>query len=124
MTGLGVRFVGLPSPAFPNRLDTDLIVPAMVIAIVGFSLSIATGKTLAEKNNYEISPNQEMIAHGLANFVGGICLGYPAFASLSRSAICHTLEVKSPVHNFIAAAVVMIVLAALTSVSSCTCFVV
>lgn len=87
-----------------------------MISIVGFSLSIATGKTLAEKNNYEITPNQEMVAHGLANVIGGICLGYPAFASLSRSAICHTLGVKSPVHNFVAAAVVMVVLAALTSV--------
>lgn len=108
--------LGLPLPAFPPHIQSQLIVPALVIAIVGFSLSIATGKTLAEKNNYEINPNQEMVAHGLANCLGSIFLGYPAFASLSRSAICHSLHAESPLHSFIAAAVVMIVLQFLTSV--------
>lgn len=41
----------------------------------------------AQKNNYEINFNQELLAMGLANFVGSCFSALPLSASLSRSAI-------------------------------------
>ena len=51
------------------------------MTIVGFSLVIATGKTFGE----ELDPNQELLALGVANALGGCVCCYPA--SVTTAAI-------------------------------------
>ena len=63
---------GLPVPHIPDTKHwRELVHGSMVVTIIGFSLVIATGKTFAEKHNYEIDANQELLALGAANFLGG-----------------------------------------------------
>ena len=60
---------------------------AFIVGVVSLSLCTATAKTFADKNNYEIVPEQELFALGLANLLGGMWRCYPPSSSLSRSAV-------------------------------------
>lgn len=113
---LGFVPAGLPPMHVPQAFDltSDLLVPTLVISLVGYALSMATSKTFAEKNGYEVNANQELFALGMANLIGGFAMGYPAFSSLSRSALVHECGAKTSLHNLFSAAVVIIVLAFLT----------
>lgn len=114
---LGEVESGIPAPHFPTAFDIagELIVPVVVISIVGYAMSIATSKTFAAKNNYEVSSNQELFALGIANFLGGIFNGHPAFSSLSRTAIVHELGAKTPFHNVVSSCVIIFVLYVMTA---------
>jgi len=108
---------GIPAPVFPGAFDKfrELLVPTVVISIVGYALSMATSKTFSAKNNYEVSSNQELFALGLSNLAAGFFNGYPAFASLSRSAIVFELGAKTPLHNVVSSSVIILVLLLFTS---------
>lgn len=78
--------VGLPTPSVPNfDLFTKLASDALPLAIVSFASSISIAKIYAEKHNYVIDCNQELIALGTANIFGTFFSCIPATASLSRS---------------------------------------
>jgi Sulfate permease family len=59
-TGLSV---GLPDVGFSQL--TALAVGAVSVIFVGYSESLASARTMAEKHRYEIDPNQELIAQGM-----------------------------------------------------------
>ena len=127
----------LPVPRIPNLSHwPELLHGSLVVAIVGFSLVVATGKvpsrltspscpifcrqplliqnrssqTFGEKNGYEIDPNQELLAVGLANIVGGCICSYPASSSLSRSALANEIGSRTPLYNVFACIVIIITL--------------
>lgn len=80
---------GLPkptSPVIPWEAIPDLLVFGSVITLIGFMESVTLAKKFAIKHEYEIHPNQELIALGLANFVGSFFLSYPAIGAMSRYA--------------------------------------
>ncbi|GBG32394.1 Sulfate transporter [Hondaea fermentalgiana] len=114
---LGLVPGGIPAPHIPKAFDIagELLVPTIVISIVGYALSMATSKTFATKNNYDISSNQELLALGMANFIGGMFNGHPAFSSLSRTALVHELGAKTPLHNAMSSLVIVVVLLCLTT---------
>ncbi|KAG5282750.1 hypothetical protein AALO_G00059550 [Alosa alosa] len=43
---------------------------AFSLAIVGYVVTLAMGRTLAAKHGYDVDPNQEMLALGCSNFLG------------------------------------------------------
>lgn len=65
----------------------QVIVDGMIIGIVSYTVTVSMALIFAQKNNYEINFNQELLAMGLANFVGSFFSALPLSASLSRSAI-------------------------------------
>ncbi len=79
---------GLPSVGLPAVSLSDLaaLVPAALgIVLIGFSESIGAARIYASKYDYDIDPNQEMIALGLANGCG-FFQGFAVDGSLSKSA--------------------------------------
>ncbi len=72
-----VRILGdfnssFPRPSFPSVDLSTLqvaIFPAISVAIVGFVESIIVAKLYALRHNYQVSPNRELVATGLANLV-------------------------------------------------------
>ena len=72
-----VRILGdfnssFPTPSFPSISVSNLqvaIFPAISVAIVGFVESIIVAKLYALRHNYQVSPNRELVATGLANLV-------------------------------------------------------
>ena len=75
-----------------TRIEGGLI----VLPMIGFLESIAIAKAFARKNKYKVDPSQELIALGLANFVGAFCSAYPVTGSFSRTAVNSISGVATP----------------------------
>lgn len=111
---------GLPVPRVPDTSHwRELVHGSAVVTIIGFSLVIATGKTFAEKHGYEVDANQELLALGAANFLGGLVCCYPASSSLSRSALANAAGAKTAAFNFWAVCVIILVLLVLAPTLRC-----
>lgn len=113
---LGTVPQGLPSPHLPyqtlsSKRTWELFFPgAFIVAAVSFLLSTATAKTLAAKRKDDIDVNQELLALGVANVLGGLWQAYPAASSLSRSALANTAGANTPLWNVFAVLVIAVVL--------------
>ena len=97
---------GIPQPALPSVMLSDItaLAPAAVaIAFLAFSDGILLAQTFADKNRYEIDPNQELVALGASNMVAGMLQGFPVSASQSRSSIVDASGGKTQVAQLIAA---------------------
>ncbi|XP_072553254.1 solute carrier family 26 member 9-like [Salminus brasiliensis] len=64
--------LGFPAPILPTVSQwDDMLSTAFSLAIVGYVINLAMGRTLAAKHGYDVDPNQEMLALGFSNFLGG-----------------------------------------------------
>ncbi|XP_066528454.1 solute carrier family 26 member 9-like [Hoplias malabaricus] len=64
--------LGFPAPILPTVSQwEDMLSTAFSLAIVGYVINLAMGRTLAAKHGYDVDPNQEMLALGFSNFLGG-----------------------------------------------------
>lgn len=108
---------GLPDVVFP-LFSTELLVrlwpAAMTIALVGFMESVSVAKAFASKHRYEIRPNQELIALGLANIGSSILGALPVTGGFSRTAVNDQAGARSPMAAVVTATVIILVLVALT----------
>ncbi|KAL2295318.1 hypothetical protein Nmel_017730 [Mimus melanotis] len=68
---VGKISMGFPEPTLPlvSRWK-DMVGTAFSLAIVGYVINLAMGRTLAAKHGYDVDPNQEMLALGCSNFFG------------------------------------------------------
>lgn len=74
-------------PNLPElRLVRELWVQSFATALISFTTVHIMSKTYANKLNYEIDSNQELIACGAGNLFGGLFDAMPAAASFSRTA--------------------------------------
>ncbi|XP_060930091.1 solute carrier family 26 member 9-like [Limanda limanda] len=63
--------LGFPSPTLPTVSQwQEMLSTAFSLAIVGYVINLAMGRTLAAKHGYDVDPNQEMLALGCSNFLG------------------------------------------------------
>ncbi|EGG24509.1 Sulfate transporter [Cavenderia fasciculata] len=121
---------GIPSPRFPTiqsdpGIDVDTnwfgvtarILPgALVLVLVGFISSVSVSSKFAEKNNYTIDANQELIALGASDFVGSFFLAFPVGASLSRTAVNAQSGAVSQLAGIVCALIIVIAILLLTPV--------
>ncbi len=104
---------GLPQFAMPQlsvKDITSLVAAAVGISIVGYSDNVLTARAFANRNNYKIEANQELLALGLANFGNGLMQGFPVSSSGSRTVIGDSLGSKSQLYSLVAMVAVIIVL--------------
>ncbi len=88
---------------------------ALTLALIAFMEAISVGKALQAKHkDYEIDPNQELVAIGLANAGGAFFQCYPTTGGFSRSAVNEQAGAKTGVAAFISAGLIMLVLLFLT----------
>lgn len=108
---------GLPSMDI-SKLDytifKQLLVPALIIALIGFVESISVAKALASKHRQKVDPNQELIALGLANLGASVTNACPVTGGFSRSAVNYSAGAKSGLASIITAAFIAIALIFLT----------
>lgn len=81
---------------------------AIVICVIGFVESIVVVKLYSTKYNYSVSPNRELVAMGTANLFGSFFRTFPAFGSLTRSAVGDFLGSKSQLFALVSGVVVLI----------------
>ncbi|KAF7659905.1 hypothetical protein LDENG_00291230 [Lucifuga dentata] len=100
---------GLQAPHVPDvHLFSKMIGDAFAIAIVGYAITISLGKTFALKYGYKVDSNQELVAIGLCNSVGGFFQCYSVTASLSRSLVQESTGGKTQVAGVISSIIVLI----------------
>ncbi len=71
----------------PWRDLGSLILPAFVIALVGFAEPAAIARRYAAEDREPWDSNKEFIGQGLANIAAGFAGGYPVGGSFSRTAL-------------------------------------
>ncbi|WP_233587096.1 SulP family inorganic anion transporter [Pseudorhodobacter sp. E13] len=104
LDGYGVAIVGtvpqgLPTPTLPPfdlALWSQIAVPAMLIAIVGYVETISVAQTLAAKRRQRIDPNQELVALGACNVGSAISGGFPVTGGFSRSVVNFDAGAQTP----------------------------
>ncbi len=104
---------GLPHFVIPQVSVKDLIslvASAVGISIVGYSDNVLTARAFANRNNYKIDANQELLALGVANFGNGLMQGFPISSSGSRTVIGDSLGSKSQLFSLVAMVTVIVVL--------------
>lgn len=110
---------GLPPFEIPdiNKSDMLTLLPlALTLAFVSFMESIASAKTIQMKHkDYEVVPNQELIALGASNLATSFFKGMPVAGSFTRSALNNDSGAKTGLSSFISALVLLIVLLFFTS---------
>lgn len=114
---LGSVPAGLPDFALPQwngNLMRDLLPTATTIALVGFMESIAVAKRYARDNRYVVDANQELIALGVANFVGSMFQAAPVTGGFARSAVNAQAGARSGVAGLVTALAVAMALLFLT----------
>ncbi len=86
---LGTVHSGLPplTTSLPLGQVAHLIVPALVIALLGFAEAASIARTYAALDRKRWDANREFLAQGVANLGAGAFGGFPVGASFSRSAL-------------------------------------
>ena len=115
---LGVRVVGsvpqgIPVPALPSMTITDLtdlLLPAIGVAIVAYSDNVLTGRAFAIRNSHPLDADQEMLALGAANVAAGLLQGFPVSSSGSRTVIGDSLGSRSQLSSIVTLLLVVAVL--------------
>ena len=122
MGALGISMVGeIPSglPAFHMPVlriqDVDGVVPlALACFLLSYIESVSAGKSLAQKNGYEIDPRQELLALGVANAATAMGQGYPVAGGLSQSSVNNAAGAKTPLSLVFASGAIALCLLFLT----------
>jgi high affinity sulfate transporter 1 len=114
----GVKIVGevprgLPPFKMP-RVHFDLL-PSVLddaagLALVTFSSMMLTSRSFASKNKYDIDPDKELAALGLANIAAAFSQGFAVSGADSRTAVSDRCGGRTQVAGLVAGATVALVL--------------
>lgn len=108
---------GLPDlhiPAFPPELLGQILSAAAGIALVSFSSMMASARSFAVKNRYEIDVDKELAALGAANIAAAVSQGFAVSGADSRTAMADSAGGRTQVTGLVAAVTIAIVLLFLT----------
>ncbi|XP_055238370.1 solute carrier family 26 member 6 isoform X10 [Gorilla gorilla gorilla] len=102
---------GLVPPVAPNtQLFSKLVGSAFTIAVVGFAIAISLGKIFALRHAYRVDSNQELVALGLSNLIGGIFQCFPVSCSMSRSLVQESTGGNSQVAGAISSLFILLII--------------
>jgi len=119
----GVKIVGsipqglptLSMPSFDLFQWQQLLPISLTIALVSFMESIAVAKAIQSKHrNYQVIPNQELIALGMANIGGAFFQSYPVTGGFSRTAVNDQAGAKTGISSIVSALLIILTLVFLT----------
>ena len=120
----GVKIVGLipgglPTPQFTFYSLTTvltLLPTAFAIALVSFMESTAVARAIQSRHKtYQLFPNRELVAIGLANMTNGIIHSMPVTGGMSRSTINDQAGARTGMSTIISSVLVLLTLIFLTS---------
>ncbi|XP_028906010.1 solute carrier family 26 member 6 isoform X3 [Ornithorhynchus anatinus] len=102
---------GLIPPMMPDfSLFGKVAGNAFAIAIVAYVIAISLGKIFALKHGYKVDSNQELIALGLSNFLGGFFRCFTISCSMSRSLVQESTGGNSQVAGAVSSLVILIII--------------
>ncbi|WP_043652064.1 SulP family inorganic anion transporter [Nocardia thailandica] len=118
LQGYGIAVVGevpagLPVPAVPTAPAADvvaLLLPAVGIALVGFSDNALTGRAFAARHGAHVETNTELAALGATNVASALTHGFPVSCSGSRTGIADLMGARTQLYALVTLVTVLIVL--------------
>ena len=123
VTEFGITQIGEIPKGLPNIGITEtswsevksLLPNALTLALIQFMTVASLSKSFARKHGYTVNPNQELIAIGSSNILGGLFQSLPVSSSFSRSAIAEQAGAKTSLNNIFAGLLILLTLLFLTS---------
>jgi high affinity sulfate transporter 1 len=112
---VGVLPQGLPPFSIPSVTAADigtLVVGAVGIAIVAFADTSVLSRTFALRGGYEVDPDQELVALGVANIASGLFQGFAISSSSSRTPVAAEAGAKTQVTGLVGAGAIVVLLVA------------
>uniref|UniRef100_A0A2K5PKD9 Solute carrier family 26 member 6 n=1 Tax=Cebus imitator TaxID=2715852 RepID=A0A2K5PKD9_CEBIM len=110
----------LVPPVAPNsQLFSKLMGSAFAIALVGFAIAISLGKIFALRHGYRVDSNQELVALGLSNLIGGIFQCFPVSCSMSRSLVQESTGGNSQVAGAVSSLFILLIIVKLGELFRC-----
>ncbi|MFZ0324900.1 MAG: SulP family inorganic anion transporter [Actinomycetes bacterium] len=113
-TGMGgptvgaVTVTGIPNPLdLPWNESLRLVLPALVIALVGFAEPAAISRKLAAEDRQHWSADRELVSQGVANLASGFAGGYPVGGSFSRSTLSRATGARTRWNGLVSGLVVL-----------------
>ncbi|MEV6426386.1 sulfate permease [Nocardia sp. NPDC051463] len=114
----GIRVVGpipagIPVPGLsgvPAEEVGRLILPAVGIAVVGFSDNALTARAFAAKHGEQVAVNTELAALGATNIASGLMHGLPVSCSGSRTSIADAMGARTQLYSVVTLAGIVAVL--------------
>lgn len=107
---LSLELHSLHWPPWPGSGTVlELLVPALLIALISFVEAAASAKTEHALAGTPWQPAQDLIAQGVAKIASGLAGGFPISASFSRSAVIHYAGAQTGWVNLWASLLVLIV---------------
>ncbi|KAM9785653.1 solute carrier family 26 member 6 [Neosynchiropus ocellatus] len=101
---------GLQPPAVPDVSYFGLVIgDAFALAVVGYGIAISLGRTFALKYGYRVDSNQELIALGLSNSIGGFFQCIAISCSMSRTMVQVSTGGKTQVAGALSAVIVLFI---------------
>ncbi|RSM57209.1 sodium-independent anion transporter [Amycolatopsis sp. WAC 01376] len=116
LTDMGIEVVGtidsgLPVPGVPavSAADLpDLLLPAVGIAIVGFSDNVLTARAFAGKRGDRVDADRELRALAASNVTSGLLHGFPVSSSGSRTALAMAMGARTQLYSITALGTVIV----------------
>jgi SulP family sulfate permease len=108
---------GVPVPGLPNATFdqfTQLLLPALGIALLAYPDSFLTARSLSATGGYTLDADQEFLAVGASNVASGLLQGIAVNGSQSRSFVQRDAGGKSNLVGLICSALVLLTLLFLT----------
>ncbi|KAJ8265905.1 hypothetical protein COCON_G00150040 [Conger conger] len=111
----GVEVVGeIPSGLQPPVLPTvslfrEVLGDAFALSIVGYGIAISLGRIFALKYGYKVDSNQELVALGLSNSIGGVFQCFAISCSMSRTMVQESTGGKTQVASGLSALVILVI---------------
>ncbi|XP_048216751.1 solute carrier family 26 member 10-like isoform X1 [Perognathus longimembris pacificus] len=85
---VGLLPEGFPQPLLPSMVELPrILADSLPIALVAFAVSTSLASIYADKYNYTIDPNQELLAHGVSNLLSSLFSCFPNSATLATTSL-------------------------------------
>ncbi|NWY14339.1 S26A3 protein, partial [Aphelocoma coerulescens] len=105
---------GFQTPVAPDvGILQNCIGDGISIAVVAFAVAFSVAKVYSIKHDYPLDGNQELIAFGLGNIVGGSFKGFASSTALSRSGVQESTGGKTQIAGIISSVIVLVVILAI-----------
>ncbi|EME55090.1 Putative sulfate-transport transmembrane protein ABC transporter [Amycolatopsis decaplanina DSM 44594] len=116
LTEKGIRVIGPvpdspPVPGVPALNGADLatlLLPAVGIALVGFSDNVLTARAFAGRYGEQVDSNRELRALAASNLSSGLLHGFPVSSSASRTALASAMGARTQLYSLTALVTVVL----------------
>uniref|UniRef100_A0AAX7VLB4 STAS domain-containing protein n=1 Tax=Astatotilapia calliptera TaxID=8154 RepID=A0AAX7VLB4_ASTCA len=103
-------YISLQPPVFPDTsVFGQVIGDGFALSVVGYGIAISLGRIFALKYGYKVDSNQELVALGLSNSIGGIFQCFTVSCSMSRTMVQESAGGKTQVAGALSAVVILFI---------------